>query len=166
MRLDGMSLTSCVNKLRVILGSKQRIRKVPEKLLRESCNTVDIVVEVLRVGKVDLRGIWLRLDIGHASKVSIQLTIIEHSLHMANMVGTSRKSIDTLHIQTEQLYGLETLVHKERNGSSIPGVRSFSETPNTGFKGGRFDWKPFSIGGGPAIGAWTMGAGSGGPETG
>ena len=118
-----MSLTSCVNKLRVILGSKQRIRKVPEKLLHESCNTVDIVVEVLRVGKIDLRGIWLRLDIGHASKVSFQLTIIEHSLHMANMVGTSRKSIDTLHIQTEQLYGLETLVHKERNGSSIPGVQ-------------------------------------------
>lgn len=52
-----------------------------------------------------------------------KLTIIEHSLHMANVVGTSRESIDTLHIQTKQLNGLETLVHNERNGSSIPDVQ-------------------------------------------
>ena len=55
-------------------------------------------------------------------------------------------------------------------GTAVPSraYRSFSETPNTGFNGGRFDCKLLSIGGGPPIGSGILGAGSGagGPETG
>lgn len=51
------------------------------------------------------------------------LTVIKHSLHMADMVGTTRQAIDTLHVQTKKLNSLETLIHEERHGSSIPSIQ-------------------------------------------
>lgn len=49
------SRTSSINKLIVELRGEQGIREVPEKLLHKPCDTVDIVVESLWVGKVNLR---------------------------------------------------------------------------------------------------------------
>lgn len=51
-------LTSSIDELGVELRSEQRLRQVPEELLDKACHAVDIMVEVLRAGKVDLRGIW------------------------------------------------------------------------------------------------------------
>lgn len=44
--------TRCVNEAAVVLRGKQRIRQIPEELLQQARNTVDIVEEVLWVSKI------------------------------------------------------------------------------------------------------------------
>jgi hypothetical protein len=56
-KADESELTSSFNELRVILRGQQRLRQVPEELLDKACHAVDVVVEVLRAGEVNLGGV-------------------------------------------------------------------------------------------------------------
>lgn len=51
------SLTSSINKIIIELSREQRIREFAEELLQQAGDTVYIVEEVFRVGKVDLGGV-------------------------------------------------------------------------------------------------------------
>ena len=50
----GSSLTGSFDKLSVVLRSKERVGQIPKELLHQPGNTIDIVIEVFWVGKVDL----------------------------------------------------------------------------------------------------------------
>lgn len=54
-----IELTSSIDELGVELRREQRLGQVAEELLHQACNTIDIMVEVLRAGKVNLRGVWI-----------------------------------------------------------------------------------------------------------
>jgi hypothetical protein len=56
-KANGSALTSSVDELGVKLRGEQWLRQVTEELLDQACNTIDIVVEVLRAGEVNLGGI-------------------------------------------------------------------------------------------------------------
>ncbi len=43
----------------VVLSSEQRIRQIPEELLQQTSNTIDIMVESLRIAKIQLTWIYL-----------------------------------------------------------------------------------------------------------
>jgi hypothetical protein len=50
---------SCVDKIGVKLRGEKRVRQVSEELLQQPCNAVDIVIEILGIGKVHLRRICI-----------------------------------------------------------------------------------------------------------
>lgn len=52
------SLTSSINKIIIELSREQRIRKFAEELLQQTGDTIYIVEEAFRVGKVDFGRIW------------------------------------------------------------------------------------------------------------
>ena len=47
-------LTCSINELCVILGCEQGVGEIPEELLHETRNTVDIMVKVLGICEIDL----------------------------------------------------------------------------------------------------------------
>lgn len=46
---------SSVNEFVVEVSSKERIWKLPEKLLQQTCNTIDVVLKCFRISEVYLR---------------------------------------------------------------------------------------------------------------
>lgn len=47
-------LTSCINEIRIVSGSKQGIRQFSKELFQQPGDTINIVIEVLGIRKVHL----------------------------------------------------------------------------------------------------------------
>lgn len=92
-----------------MLPRHQRIRQIPEELLQQASNTVDIMEEVLRVSKVEIAGARVR---------------IKQSLELVDGGYRTRKSIDAFNVQTKQIHRLDALIYHHRHGQAIPLVQS------------------------------------------
>jgi hypothetical protein len=47
-------LTSCINEIRIVLGSEQGIRQFSKELFQQPGDTIDIVIEALGIRKIHL----------------------------------------------------------------------------------------------------------------
>jgi hypothetical protein len=88
----------------MVLESKQRVRKITEKLLQQASNTVDVMVKVLGVPKVESR---------------VGRLCIEHVLELLDVCHGARLTVDTLHVKTVHINRLDALINNHGNSQTI-----------------------------------------------
>jgi hypothetical protein len=88
----------------MVLESKQWVRKITEKLLQQASNTVDVMVKVLGVPKVESR---------------VGRLCIEHVLELLDVCHGARLTVDTLHVKTVHINRLDALINNHGNSQTI-----------------------------------------------
>jgi hypothetical protein len=100
-------LTRCLNEGKVVLLGQERVRQIPEKLLQQTGNTIDVVEEILGVSEVKVAGTRIckthqltPLDHKRAMKTVLR-TCVKQILELVDMRHRARKPIDALDIQAK-----------------------------------------------------------------
>lgn len=109
----------------MVLESKQRVRKITEKLLQQASNTVDVMVKVLGVPKVESRVGRLCDTVSSILLPSLtKRTCIKHVLKLLDVCHGARLTVDTLHVKAVHINRLDALINNHRNSQTIALIES------------------------------------------